>query len=171
MAYNSGFPVGYQPYYPQYQYQNPQVPTQMPMSQPRQIGGRVWVSGEGGAKAFILSPNESAELWDSEQQTIYLKSADASGIPSMKILDYTIRSEATARPSEDAHSNKHINVSMEDLNALQGQIDALKDEVKTCRKIIEESEARYGKSDLRRRHEGKNTAADESDANVAESQK
>jgi hypothetical protein len=167
MAYNSGFPMGYQPYYPQYQYQTPQVPA----SQSQQIGGRVWVSGEAGAKAFILAPNSSAELWDSEQQTIYLKSADASGIPSMKILDYTIRSEAPARPSEDAHSNKHINVSMEDLNALQGQIDALKDEVKTCRKIIEESEARYEQSDLRRRHEQRKSTADESNADVAESQK
>ncbi len=169
MAYNSGFPVGYQPYYPQYQYQNPQVPTQMPMSQPRQIGGRVWVSGEGGAKAFILSPNESAELWDSEQQTIYLKSADASGIPSMKRLDYTIRSEGSTKPSESVQSKGHINVSMEDLNALQGQIDALRDEVKACRQIIDESEVRYEQSNLRRRHEPRKNAADESDADASES--
>jgi len=166
MAYNSGFPMGYQPYYPQYQYQAPQVQT----PQPQQMGGRVWVSGEAGAKAYILAPNSSAELWDSEQQTIYLKSADASGIPSMKVLDYTIRSEAPTRPPEDVKSPDHINVSREDLNALQSQIDALKDEVRACRQTIAESEVYHGKSDLRRRHEGKDTAtADESAADVAES--
>lgn len=164
MAYNSGFPMGYQPYYPQYQYQAPQVQT----PQPQQMGGRVWVSGEAGAKAYILTPNSSAELWDSEQQTIYLKSADASGIPSMKILDYTIRSEAPASPVQSLKASGSINVSREDLNALQSQIDDLKDEVRACRQTIAESEVYHGKSDLRRRHEGKSPAADESDADASE---
>ena len=168
MAYNSGFPIGYQPYYPQYQYQTPQVPT----PQPQQMGGRVWVSGEAGAKAYILAPNSSAELWDSEQQTIYLKSADASGIPSMKALDYTIRSETPTSPVQGVQPQSHTNVSIEDLNALQGQIDALRDEVRVCRQTIAESEVYHGKSDLRRRHEGKDTAtADESRADASEPEK
>lgn len=167
MAYNAGFPMGYQPYYPQYQYQAPQVQT----PQPQQMGGRVWVSGEAGAKAYILAPNSSAELWDSEQQTIYLKSADASGIPSMKILDYTIRSEAPTSSAQGVKSPDRINVSREDLNALQSQIDALKDEVRACRQTIAESEVRYEQSDLRRRHEPRKNTADESDADASESQK
>lgn len=165
MAYNSGFPMGYQPYYPQYQYQAPQVQT----PQPQQMGGRVWVSGEAGAKAYILAPNSSAELWDSEQQTIYLKSADASGIPSMKILDYTIRSETPTSPVQGVKPSAPINVSREDLNVLQSQIDALKDEVRACRQTIAESEVRYEQSDLRRRHEQRKNAADESDADASES--
>lgn len=165
MAYNLGFPMGYQPYYPQYQYQAPQVQT----PQPQQMGGRVWVSGEAGAKAYILVPNSSAELWDSEQQTIYLKSADASGIPSMKILDYTIRSEAPTSSVQSVKASDPINVSREDLNALQSQIDALNDEVRACRQTIAESEVYHGKSDLRRRHEWKSPAADESDADASES--
>lgn len=167
MAYNAGFPMGYQPYYPQYQYQAPQVQT----PQPQQMGGRVWVSGEAGAKAYILAPNSSAELWDSEQQTIYLKSADASGIPSMKILDYTIRSEAPTSPIQSVKASTPINVSREDLNALQSQIDALKDEVRACRQTIAESEVYHEQSDLRRRHERKSTAnaANESNADASES--
>lgn len=167
MAYNAGFPMGYQPYYPQYQYQAPQVQT----PQPQQMGGRVWVSGEAGAKAYILAPNSSAELWDSEQQTIYLKSADASGIPSMKILDYTIRSETPASPAQGVKAPDPINVSREDLNALQSQIDALKDEVRACRQTIAESEVYHEQSDLRRRHEPRKSTADESDADASESQK
>ena len=51
----------------------------------------IWVQGETGAKSYLLAPNTTIALWDSERQTIYLKSTDASGMPSMKILDYTIR--------------------------------------------------------------------------------
>lgn len=74
MAY--GYPMSYQ--YPQYQQNN----------------GIVWVQGEAGAKSYLVAPNQTVQLWDSEAQTIYLKSADASGMPSMKILDYTIREAA-----------------------------------------------------------------------------
>ena len=87
MAYN--FPVGYQPaqiYYPQYQPQN---------NQP-QNNGLVWVQGIEAAKSYLVAPNNTVALWDSETQSVYLKSADASGMPSMKILDYKIR-EAVER--------------------------------------------------------------------------
>ena len=87
MAYN-GFPATYQPMYaPMPQYQMPQA--QAPQQQ--QNGSITWVQGEAGAKSYLVAPNTTVQLWDSEAQTIYLKSADASGMPTMKILDYTIR--------------------------------------------------------------------------------
>lgn len=88
MAYNNVFPMGYQPigYQPQMQMQ----PQQQPQAQ-QQNGQMIWVQGETGAKSYLLTPNTTMPLWDSERQTIYLKSTDASGMPSMKILDYTIR--------------------------------------------------------------------------------
>jgi len=95
MAYNNGFPATYQQYYPQYQ--QPQYQQQAQAPQPnvqQQSNPMIWVQGETGAKSYLLSPNTTLPLWDSEKQTIYLKSADASGMPSMKILDYTIREQA-----------------------------------------------------------------------------
>lgn len=86
MAYNNGFPMNYQPYYPQVQ-----MPQQMPQPQQNNSQGIIWVQGETGAKSYLVAPNNTVQLWDSENQIIYLKSADASGMPSMKILDYTIR--------------------------------------------------------------------------------
>lgn len=84
MAYNNGFPIGYG-------YQIPQ-PIQQPVQQPvQQNSSMVWVQGEAGAKSYLMAPNSTVSLWDSEAQVIYLKSTDASGMPSMKILDYTIR--------------------------------------------------------------------------------
>lgn len=90
MAFNNGFPMAYQPMYQPmaYQQQQPTVPNQ-------QQGNLIWVSGEAGAKAYLVAPNNTVQLWDSEAQTIYLKSADASGMPTMKILDYTIRDNNT----------------------------------------------------------------------------
>lgn len=39
----------------------------------------------------MVAPGKTVPLWDSEAQVIYMKTADQSGMPSMKILDYTIR--------------------------------------------------------------------------------
>lgn len=90
MAYNSYFPAGYQPAY--YPAQSNAYPAQMSVgaTQPTQ-NGIIWVQGEAGAKSYLVAPNTTVPLWDSEAQTIYLKSADASGMPSMKVIDYTIR--------------------------------------------------------------------------------
>jgi len=90
MAYNNYFPAGYQPYYPT---QSNAFPTQMNVgaTQPTQNTGIIWVQGEAGAKSYLVAPNTTVPLWDSEAQTIYLKSADVSGMPSMKVIDYTIR--------------------------------------------------------------------------------
>lgn len=82
MAYNYGFPVGYQPnLYQGYQGNNFTNGT----------GSLIWVQGEAGAKSYMVAPNSTVVLFDSENQAIYLKSADASGMPSMKVLDYKIR--------------------------------------------------------------------------------
>lgn len=32
----------------------------------------IWVNGEEGAKAYMVSPNHTVALWDSESQTIFL---------------------------------------------------------------------------------------------------
>ena len=121
MAYN--FPVGYQPYY-QYQAQPNMFQSQ---SQPQASaqGGIIWVQGEAGAKSYLVAPNTTVQLWDSENQVIYLKSADASGMPSMKILDYKIREATQSIPQTQALSQPHVSadyVTREELNAFEAQI-------------------------------------------------
>lgn len=92
MIYNSMY-QGCQPS----AYQQLQVP--QPQPQPMQNTGIVWVQGEAGAKSYLVAPNTTVQLWDSENPVIYLKSADASGMPSMKILDYTVRGASEPRTS------------------------------------------------------------------------
>lgn len=89
----------------------------------------IWVSGEAGAKAYIVAPNTTVALWDSESQAIYLKSADASGMPNIKVLDYTIRDNAnpTTSPNIAPRSDfatKDDILSIEDrLSRLEGKLE------------------------------------------------
>jgi len=118
MAYNNIFPMGYQPAYYQQQYQ----PQQASITQ--QNNGIIWVQGEAGAKSYLVAPNSTVQLWDSEKQTIYLKSADASGMPSMKTLDYTIRDMAQPNSTvKPMHENNYATKA--DLKALYGRLEAL----------------------------------------------
>lgn len=121
MAYNNYFPAGYQPYqnYPMQNNAYQQMNTQQQM----QGNGIVWVSGEAGAKAYLVAPNTSVALWDSEANVIYIKSADGSGMPSMKIVDYTMR-DTNARRSEMSPQSDFV--TKDDLLPIQKDIDALK---------------------------------------------
>lgn len=110
MAYNNGFPVNYGFYQP---------PAQPQMAQ--QDSPLIWVQGEAGAKSFLVGANKTVPLWDSEAQTIYLKSADASGMPSMKVLDYTIR-ESPNLPHTTPIGDKVEYVTKEELEALKTDI-------------------------------------------------
>ena len=121
MAYNNYFPAGYQPYqnYPMQNNAYQQMNTQQQM----QGNGIVWVSGEAGAKAYLVAPNTSVALWDSEANVIYIKSADGSGMPSMKIVDYTMR-DTNARRSEMSPQSDFV--TKDDLLPIRKDIDALK---------------------------------------------
>jgi len=116
MAYNTGFPINYQYMTPQ-----PQMYMQQPMQnqQTQSVNNIIWVSGEAGAKAYLTAPNTTVQLWDSESQTIYLKSADASGMPTMKILDYTIRQAENQQAPALMQSDY---VTRDELNAFEEKI-------------------------------------------------
>lgn len=129
MAYNNLFPTNYPQYYPQY----PQNYVANNSSN-TQNGGIIWVQGEAGAKSYLIAPNTTVQLWDSENQVIYLKSADASGMPSIRTLDYTIR---------DTNSLKNSpldNVKQDNMNyATKDEIEALKREIQALQNKVEGS--------------------------------
>lgn len=77
-------------------------------TQPQDNGGIIWVQGEAGAKAYFVAPGNTVQLWDSENQVIYLKSADMSGMPSMRVLDYT---ERNAAPTQQKRQVPQIDLS------------------------------------------------------------
>lgn len=117
MAFNNGFPMGYG-----YQMQPPQMPTPTNSS-------LIWVQGEAGAKSYMVAPNNTLPLWDSESQVIYLKSADSSGMPSMKILDYTIR-DANNAPKTPLNDKEVEYVTKDELTAFKEEITKKFNEIK-----------------------------------------
>lgn len=111
MAYNNGFPVTYQQMYPQYNYV-PQQPVvqQQQVQQPTNDSGILWVQGEAGAKSWAVAPGRSVMLMDSESNTFYIKSSDASGMPMpLRIFDYTERS--TQQPQAQVIQHHDIDTS------------------------------------------------------------
>ena len=116
MAYYNGFPATYQPVY--------QVPQQQPQNQQSSI---IWVQGEAGAKSYMVAPNSTVTLWDSENQTIYLKSADASGMPSIKTLDYTIREARNAANTAPVISDDKLShfATKDEIKAVSDRITAI----------------------------------------------
>lgn len=87
-------------------YQPPQMqPLTQPPQNPIAQGGVQWVSGEQEARSWMIAPNAAVALWDSTAPTVYLKQADASGKPTLKIYDLVERAEnapdrANAKPVE-----------------------------------------------------------------------
>ena len=117
-----------QNFYPNY-FQNQQPMMQQQAVQPIQPkSNRIWVQGEESAKSYNVAPNTVMDLWDSESQTIYIKSADIYGKPSMQIIDYTIRGTNTPTtpnfaPNSDFVTKDDI-LSIEDrINALEGKLE------------------------------------------------
>lgn len=119
MAYGGAFPVNYGQLYPQ-----------IPQQAQSQNNNMIWVQGEAGAKSYLVAPNNTVTLWDSEKQTIYLKSADAAGMPSMKVLDYTIRENANKASNMPLNNKGEEYVTKEELEAFRGEITQIINNVK-----------------------------------------
>lgn len=118
-----GYNAAYgQPYYPQPPMMDNLAQMraqQQPMMQ-QQSPGMIWVQGEAAGKSYLVAPGNTVPLWDSERQTIYLKSVDNSGIPTMRILDYTERTQPmpTAAPGVEY-------VTRAEYDALAKKVEAL----------------------------------------------
>lgn len=79
-----------QPGQVQLQSQQPQIQN---IIQPKPLNDIIWVLNESEATAYPVAPNNSVVLWDKNDDTIYIKSANAQGVPSMRILDFVERTE------------------------------------------------------------------------------
>ena len=126
MAYNNySYPT--YPYSPQTYNYSPQAYTPPQTQSTPPSNSIIWVQGEAGAKSYLVAPNSTVTLWDTESETIYVKSADASGMPNMKVLDYKIRGnavETASIPMQNGFATKDdLNALREDLNALKAKIE------------------------------------------------
>lgn len=121
---------GYQPqsYYPPTQ----PIPDQLtylrqqqiqPMQQP--AASPLWVQGEAGAKAYPVAPGSSVILMDSESNVFYIKSADQSGMPTMRTFEYRERTAAQNPPVQAAQQPQGDYVTRSEFAAWAARFDAL----------------------------------------------
>jgi hypothetical protein len=97
-------------------------------AQPQSGSGIIWVQGEAGAKSYLVAPNNTVVLFDSENPVIYIKSADISGMPTMRVLDWVERAAARPSPAPMMPADEYVKVS--EFNALKERFDAIYDKVK-----------------------------------------
>ena len=93
----------------QNQYQQAINVPQMPQQQVNQ--GLLWVSGEVGAKSYLVAPNSTVLLMDSDSSRFYLKSADNAGMPNLRIFEYA---EVTGTPQ---NAPQATNTDLKDLDS------------------------------------------------------
>lgn len=102
----------------QYQQQQPQVP------QTNQ--GILWVQGEAGAKSYLVAPNTSVLLMDSENSQFYIKTTDQAGMPTLRTFVYQ---EVTGAPQngqkqpETDLDDKYV--TRQEYNDLRGKYEEL----------------------------------------------
>ena len=112
------------------QYQ-PQM--QMPMiATPTPTNDMIWVLNESEATSYPVAPNNTVTLWDKNEPTIYIKSVNAQGVPSMRILDFAERTQ-NAPKSHTEHvcqCGKDF-VKIDDFKALEAKFKDLEGKFET----------------------------------------
>ena len=104
------------------QMQNAQMPIQ---GQP--TNDFLWVLNENEATSYPVAPNNTVTLWDKNLPTIYIKSVNAQGVPSMRVLDFTERLvNAPKTPSAPSFDYPNNFVTIDSFNALKGDVEALR---------------------------------------------
>ena len=158
-------------YQPNYGYQYPYYGTQPPMpdnlaqlrmnsnqmqnavtSQPmpshpmqQQSSQIIWVSGEAGAKSYLVAPGNTVMLLDAENSVFYLKSADASGMPlPLRIFDYKERTTAAQQAFGGVVTGESVNldnfVTRKEFDELKAYIASQPTPKKTKNNLTEDAE-------------------------------
>lgn len=95
-----------------------------PMPQnPLPQSGVQWVSGEQEARSWMVAPNAAVALWDSTAPTVYLKQADATGKPTLKVYDLVERL-ASAPDTQKAPAAEYV--TRKEFDALAALVSEMK---------------------------------------------
>ena len=107
------------------QMQQPQMQSQIPqaLQNPVAQSGVQWVSGEQEARNWMIAPNAAVALWDSSAPTVYLKQADASGKPTLKVYDLVERL-ASAPDAQKAPAAEYV--TSKEFDALAALVSEMK---------------------------------------------
>ena len=139
-------PMGYyNPSIPQQDMNNMQTNQQMSVQQPVQqmpiqtptpfiqtqpTNDMIWVLNENEATSYPVAPNNSVVLWDKSNPTIYVKSVNTNGMPSMRVLDFVERNDNSQNSHEKAPKTHVCTcgdkfVTKEQFESLKGDFERL----------------------------------------------
>ena len=120
----------------------PSMPQQPMQQQSSQI---TWVSGEAGAKSYLVAPGNTVMLLDAENSVFYLKSADASGMPlPLRIFDYKERTTTAQQAFGGSVAAETVNldnfVTRKEFDELKASIASQPTPKKTKTNLTEDAE-------------------------------
>lgn len=131
MAYQMpGYPV-YQQQYPAYQDRLSQLQNQyqqtIPQYQQQPANqGLLWVQGVEGAKSYLVAPNTTVLLMDADAQRFYLKSTDGTGIPNLRMFEYSEVTQSAPQPVLTTNENLDDKyVTRNEYNDLKNQYEEI----------------------------------------------
>lgn len=142
LPYTPGY--GYNPY--QFRQMNPLQPQmdrlaqmQAQYQQPQQSQqvnqGILWVQGEAGAKSYLVAPNTSVLLMDSENSNFYIKTTDAAGMPTLRTFAYKEVVLGSQEPQKQAEINLDDKyVTRQEYDDLRGKYEELYSYLETATK-------------------------------------
>ena len=78
---------------------------QQTVQPPQTNQGILWVQGEAAARSYLVAPNSTVLLMDSETNRFYLKSANNAGMPSLQIFEYSEVAQNAPQAAQSAQTN------------------------------------------------------------------
>lgn len=110
-------------------------PTMQAVNNPPQTNqGLLWVQGEAGAKSYLVAPNTTVLLMDSEGSRFYLKSTDGAGMPSLRVFEYSEVTQNAPQASQSAQTNLDDKyVTREEYSHLQAKYAEILDKLDSFR--------------------------------------
>ena len=120
----------YVPYQNQYvsqlalSYTPVQVPQQNVAPVQQNNNGIIWIQGEQAAKSYMVAPNNTVLLMDSEDSIMYIKSTDQSGMPRpLRVFEYKERTQT-------AHNAPASSPKASDEYVSRKEFEAFRDDVR-----------------------------------------
>lgn len=133
-SYQNPYQQGYYPMYQQPQIQPVQQPV-MPQNAANfgtTQSSIIWIGGDREAQMYPVAPNNAVTLWSTTEPVVYLKQADASGKPTLKVYDLVERTEAM---SDKATAEEYATKA--DLGAVVGVVKDFNDVVSALKSDVE----------------------------------
>lgn len=136
----------YNPNTCRYEYMPDYYPQQQQVKSPTTNNqGLLWVSGEVGAKSWVVPPNQTVLLMDSESNHFFIKSSDNAGMPTIKTYEY--KEIITTQPASNqtveidySSDIQELRDKIAELNTKLEQMQEKKEVKKPAKKEVTENE-------------------------------